>query len=301
MGGIRLQRLVLIIACLFLSACASLPIAYNNADLFVRYKVDGHFDLQGSQKTEFSTRLVRFHQWHRSHELPQYEGLLRAAERRLADGLTEDDVNLTIDAVRERYRALVRQVAHDAAPVLSTLSPTQIAHLEERFVEENRKFAKKQRIGESEEAQVKARIKWMSKQFEDWIGDLTPQQEARIAAMIKATPSLAEPRLEERKRQQQRFVALLRTQRTPDELATALQDLLENMESHRSPAFAAALREAEPRFVQLLLDMDKSLTPSQRAFAITRFGSYAADFRTLARKGRASAGHQASLESVLSW
>jgi hypothetical protein len=296
-----LQRLVLIIACLLFSACASLPIAYNNADLLVRYKVGEHFDLQGPQKAEFSTRLVRFHQWHRSHELPHYEGLLRAAERRLADGLTEDDINVTIDAIKERYRTLMRQVAHDAAPVLSTLSSAQIAHLEERFVEENRKFAKKQRIGESEEARVKARIKWMSKQFEDWIGDLTPQQEARIAAMIKATPSLAESRLEERKRQQQRFVALLRTQRTSDELAAALQDLLENMESHRSPAFAAALREVEPRFIQLLLDIDRTLTPSQRAHAITRFGRYATDFRTLARKGREPAGHRASLEPLLNW
>ncbi|MES2354394.1 MAG: DUF6279 family lipoprotein [Pseudomonadota bacterium] len=298
---IRLRRWALLAGFTLLASCSMLPLAYNNADVLVRLRVQEHFDLQGSQATDFSTRLARFHQWHRAEELPQYAGLFLAAEKRVANGLTAEDVHWATQALRERYRAMMRHVAEESAPVLVTLAPAQLTHLEKEFAEDNQKFIKAQHLGESEERQLRFRIKGMRKQFDEWFGRLTPEQDAQIVAMVTASKPLGKLRLEERKQTQQRFLALLRNHRKADGLAPALRDMLENIESQRTPAFAQAMQDAELRLTQLLLDLDKTLTASQRAHVKQRFASFAVDFQTLAKKGKIPVDRSAALDWDMAW
>lgn len=283
-SGRRFIGVAMLTAIMLLAACTALQLTYNNAEFAIHWKVQEYFDLQGSQEADFRARLARFHAWHRGQELPRYEALARQAGERMTDGLSADDVQWATSALRERYRVLMRRTAHDAAPVLATLSSAQLAHLEKEFARSNEKFAKKYLSG-SEDKQFKERVKRTREQLQDWIGKFTPEQEARVVALVRATPSLSAYRLEDHKLQQQRFLQLLRTQRDPVQLANGLGELLENIESRRPPAYAAAMREAEPRLTRFLIDLDKTLTPEQRQYVMQRFADYARDFQALIGKG----------------
>jgi hypothetical protein len=61
-----------------------------------------------------------------------------------------------------------------------------------------------------------------------------------------------------------------------------------NWERGRDPAYAAASENARQEYFALLLDLDKSLTPEQRARAQANFRRYADDFTILARRAGAA-------------
>ena len=280
----RLKGLAAAVVVLLLASCSALKLTYNNAEIAIRWKAQAYFDLQGAQNADFRARLARFHAWHRSQELPRYEALARQASVRMADGLSAEDLTWATQALRERYRMLMQRTADEAAPVLATLTAPQLAHLEKEFADNNRKFARKYLSG-SEEKQLKERGKRMREQLSEWTGALSPEQEVRVVALVQATPSLSQHRLDDHKLQQQRFLELLRSGRSPEQLAAGLRDLLQNIELRRPPAYAAAMREAEPRFMRFLIDMDKTLTPTQRKNVMQRFADYAVDFHILGGKG----------------
>ena len=270
---------------LLLTSCSAIRLGYNNADVFVRWTVQEYFDLQGGQETEFRARLARFHTWHRDEELPRYEALLRVASQRFGDGLTGEDIQWATDTVRERYHLLLKRAAGDAPPVLVTLTAPQLDHLEKQFADDNRKFAKEQFIG-NEEKQRKDRLKRMRENLADWLGALSPAQEDMIAAMIRGGPSLSAYRLEERRAGQAMFMEILRSQHDPGLLAQRLTEMIDTIDSRRSPAYQRALREYEAALRTLLMNLDKTLTPAQHDHVIQHFADLAKDFHNLSQKGR---------------
>ena len=100
--GALWKRIATAAAMILIAGCTAMPLAYNNADLLVRLRGHQYFDLQGQQEKDFNLRVARFHQWHRTEELPHYESLFRTAGQRIAHGLTKDDVQWAIEALRER-------------------------------------------------------------------------------------------------------------------------------------------------------------------------------------------------------
>ncbi|MGH8703899.1 MAG: hypothetical protein ACREUO_00615, partial [Burkholderiales bacterium] len=84
----------------------------------------------------------------------------------------------------------------------------------------------------------------------------------------------------ERRRRQVEFVAMLRAREAKRRLA----DWAANWERGRDPAYAAAARASEAEIFDMLLDLDRTLSPAQRQAAAARFREYAADFDLLARR-----------------
>ncbi|MGH8702445.1 MAG: hypothetical protein ACREVR_14925 [Burkholderiales bacterium] len=108
---------------------------------------------------------------------------------------------------------------------------------------------------------------------------------------------MSEVRLNDRKRRQQEFVQLVKTERSSPQLAERLRGYFLNWERGRGPEHAQAAREWEDRLVQVALEIDRTLSPEQRQRAVQRFESLAEDCRILARQGRPS-GTTASLPAA---
>lgn len=282
----RVASLAVLVAFLLLASCATVQLSYNNADVAIRWKVQQYFDLQGEQETAFKARLGRFHAWHRTEELPRYEALFHAAGERVADGVSAEDIVWATRSLRERYHLLLTRAAAGAAPVLATLTPGQLDHLDKQFTEANLKFAKEHLIGK-EDKQRKDRLQRMRANMADWIGDLTSAQESRIAEMVRTSPSLAIYRLEERRQLQSQFMEIVHAQHDPRALAAGLQGLVDGMDVRRSPAHQRAMQQYESALSRLLMDLDKTLTPAQRSHVIQKFSDLSRDFKTLALKSRA--------------
>lgn len=274
-----------LLAALLAGCGAALRIAYNNSDVAVRYLAHEYFDLHGDQSETFKVQLARFHAWHRSEELPKYAALLENAARRVEHGLAPDDVTWAITSVRERAKVLTGQAVADAAPVMTMLGADNVAALERKLESNNAKFAKQFATG-NERKDERARAKRVRERIEEWTGSLTPDQEALVEAYVASVPRLTQAQLEDRKRRQQELVSIFETYRGKPELAAKVRVFLLDWEAERGAEYKRLASEQEARFVQLMVDLDRTLAPKQRTAAVERLRRNAQELRALAEEGR---------------
>jgi hypothetical protein len=272
---------LLVAATLLLNGCSALRFAYDNADTYLRWRASSYFDLSGDSADELDDAISDVLAWHRSEALPKYAGLLDEAGRRFGRGLSRGDVEWGYDAVRAQVREAVRVAAERAAPIIDRLTPEQIAHLEARFAEDNRKFAREFLRGSESERREK-RTKRMVERLEDWVGRLSPAQLERVKQYSERAPLLDELRDRDRRRLQREFVAIARTR----EASKRLPDWAQRWEVGREPSFAEASGAWWKEVFAMGLDLDRMLTPEQRARAGSQLRRYAQDMRVLAARGQ---------------
>jgi len=280
--------LLLAISALALAACSATRLAYDNADTMLRFMASSYLDLDAAQSDDLTPRIARFHQWHRSNELPVYAALLRSASQRAARGITAEDVAWGLGNVRSRYRRLAARAAEDGAPVLATLASAQLAALEHKFAENNEKYAR-QFLPSDHKERRRAQLKRMLERFRDFAGDLTPDQEARIERFALARERHVALRFEDRQRWQRDFVAELKAERKPEELGRHLAEMFDKPELRRSEEFVREDRRWDEDLGQLIVDLDGSLSPKQRAQVVRRLSDYAEDFAVLSGKRKEAA------------
>jgi hypothetical protein len=280
-------RLVAVLAALALAAllggCAMVRMTYNNAEPLVRYNAHDYFDLNEKQSEQFRKRLLQFHDWHRASELPLYAGLLRAAAQRGAKTVTREDVAWAAAEMRARYRVLIARAVDDAAPILVTLTPRQIAELEKRLAKANKKYAD-EFLPADEDKRLRIQARRLARRFEDWTGTLDDEQEARIERFVKAHLRTTQMRFEDRQRWQREAVELIRRYRTAKELAPRLADVFVQPARHRRPEYVQALVAWESDLTDLIVELDRTLSPEQREHALQRVERYAEDFEALAQQ-----------------
>jgi len=281
----RCIRLVFALCALaLLAGCSGTRLAYNNADSVLRWMALDYFDLGDAQEEDLRARVTRFHAWHRAEELPRYGKLSQIAADKLAGGIARQDLIWAWDQVMARYRHMAGRAAPDLAAVLVTLTPEQLAHLERSFAESNRKFTKKF-LGGSPDEQRLRRDRRNLEMLQDWYGDLSAAQEAQFRRASAELPLLYELRLKNRQRRQREFVELLRARRNGADLATGLQHWLRDWEAGANADYMRLSREYRARYMDLLIELDRSLSAAQRAHAVTRLREYAEIFLALAAQG----------------
>lgn len=275
----RWLGLLALVALALLGGCSATRLMYNNAELFLRWQTGRYLDVHGPQSEELDTRIAAFLAWHRAEALPRYVALVREADARIGRGLSRADLVWGYDSFQKETRAAMRAAAEQAAPLLDRLSDEQLEHLRSRFAEDNRKFAKEQLEGDETERR-RRRVKRNVERLEDWLGSLSNAQVERVRRYSERAPLVGEMRDRERRRLQAEFVAILRAR----EATRRLPEWAQHWDRHREPAFAAAHRANVDALYDMLLELDRSLTPEQRASARARMLEFAADFERLAVK-----------------
>jgi hypothetical protein len=281
-----LHTLLALSAALLLAGCGTaLRVAYNQGDVAMRLAAHEYLDLHGEQSDLFKEQVKVFHAWHRTEELPRYAELLDGAAKRVQKGLAPEDVRWAAAGIRERTRALTEQAVDDAAPVLVTLDADNFLALEKKFAATNAKFAKDY-LSPDESRNERNRAKRMKENFEDWLGTLSDEQEAMIEAYVRASPRINAALFEDRKRRQRELVELLKANRGNPGLTAKVRAFMLDWEAQRGPEYARLAREQEERLTDLLVAMDKTLSPKQRQHAVDRLTFYAKEFSILAAQGR---------------
>ncbi len=274
------RRLLVAAALLVLSGCSAVQLGYRNADTFLRWQANSYLDFEGAESEELDQRIASFLAWHRGKALPQYVALVEDAAVRGGRGLSREDLVWGYDAVREQVREGLRTAARDAAPMLDRLRPEQLAHLERRFGEDNRKFSRDFLSGTPEDRRNR-RLKRNIERLEDWVGTLTEAQVERVKQYSDRLPPNEALRDRDRRRRQAELLAMLRAR----EAGKRLEDWAAHWDGGRDPAYQAVARAQVAEYMNLLADLDKSLAAAQRENLVRRLRGYAADFAALAKSG----------------
>jgi hypothetical protein len=275
-------KVTLALAAALLAGCTALRLAYDNADTYLLFRAKSYLDLDAKSSDELDERIDEFFAWHRRTALPQYARLSEEAAKRVTRGLSREDLVWGYDSLVAHARQSLRFAAERVAPLLDRLTPQQVAHMERRFAEDNRKFAREYLRG-SEAERRKRRARRLEERLEDWLGNLSHVQAEKVKQFSERTPLYDELRAKDRQRMQAEFVDMIRKR----EVQKRLPDWIANWDHGRDPAHLAASERFRQEYLTLLLEIDKTLSSEQRNRAAANFRRYAEDFNVLARRARA--------------
>jgi hypothetical protein len=265
-----------------LGACSVVKVAYSNLDVYLRWKADAYFSLERDQSALLDERLDAVTSWHRREELPRYAALLVDARDRVGAGLSEADLDWFIDSARARYGALARRCAADAAELLGMLSAGQIARFEARLKRDNDRFAEEY-VAPPLEVQRQRRYETTLDAIQDWTGTLSEAQQARLKELSFEIPLTNAMRGADRQRRQARLIPILKQPGSETDRARALEAWMLEWDQGRAPDYERAALEARRQTIALVLEVDRSLTSSQRSRVQAKLERYAADFTALGR------------------
>jgi hypothetical protein len=173
--------------------------------------------------------------------------------------------------------ASLRKGAELLAPLLDRLTPEQVAQMERRVAEENRKFYRDNLRGAERERREK-RAKIVVDRLEDWVGKLSQAQVERVREYSERAPMADELRDRDRKRLQRDVIAIVRAR----EAAKRLPERLAHWDRGREPAYVEQLDAWRQQYFAMLLDLERSLSAEQRARAQRNLRRYIEDFEALA-------------------
>jgi len=273
-----IARLLAALLVALAAGCSAVEFAYNNADTWLRWQADRYFDLEGAQADEFNLRLAAFLAWHRALALPRYARLAEEAGARIERGATREDLVWGYDAMRGEARHALHGAGAGLGELLDRLAPAQVARLERRFAQDNRKFAERWLAGTPAERRAR-RSKRLVHELEDWLGGLSDAQRERVREFNERAPLNAELRDRERRRLQAELLAMLRARASGPQLA----EWAAHWDRGREPAFAAANRAYLEGFFTMLAGLERSLNADQRRHIVRRLRGYARDFQELAQ------------------
>ncbi len=217
--------------------------------------------------------------WHRREELPRYRAFLADVSARVRAPFAPGDAAAFQARVRAAYARLVEHELPDMADLLARLEPAQLAHLERRFREDDRKLLKDAARGTPESRREDAAAR-MTRHVEAWTGSLSRAQRAIVAAHVAAFPDVTVERLADRRYRQSEILALAREE-DRDRRIAGLRRLLLGTDAWRRPEYRARLAEREGLAFEMLARLSATLTAGQRARLQSRIAGYRDDMARL--------------------
>lgn len=272
------KYLILFWTCLAIISCGP-KLIYTNLDRLVPRYANDYISLDREQRDQLDRRLDDQLAWHCRTELDRYAAFFDRLRSDFSDPdrpIDHDRMQDYYHTIRKAWDTLLHRLAPDAARILATADEAQIEELYENLAEKNEEIEEKY-IDKSATERVKDRRKKMEKRLRRWISRLTPEQEALVAAWSDAFVPMAEDRLAFRKRVQNAFRQVF-NRRRQDDFVPAFTHLLTHFRELRHPAYQEKMAENTRRTLDLLVRLERMLTPSQRDHLLAELASYSDTF-----------------------
>jgi predicted transcriptional regulator len=287
----RRTRALFLIALLALTAaCSTIRFSYNHGDTLLYWWLDAYVDFEGDQSDWVKRDIGELFQWHRKTQLHDYAALLGTFQRQLAGNPTQADLLGDYREMRSRTETLAMKAVPDMVDLARSLTPDQIAQMEERFKKKNDEYRRKFVSGSVEKRQ-EARFDKSMEQFKLWFGSFNKEQEAALRRASDARPLDSNIWLEERIGRQRKILALTRKiqQEKPNKeqtgaMITALvHDFFTHMEAPERKGFYDAYINATTNYI---LTAIKIATPAQKAHAQKRMQGWIDELNALAKEAK---------------
>lgn len=278
---------------LLLIGCSRSEFLYNNAAWFIEQRGDELLDLNEPQRSSWRQEIDAVMDRHRLEALPRAAVLLQSIGQHAETGLSETTVECLLDASETVFRQHAALGVDISVPVLLTLQPGQISHLERRLEERNVEFAE-DHLQEDPGERHEQRVKRYVKRIERWTGPLHPEQQDLVAQTSREIPDIATYWLEQRRRRQQQLLQLLRSKPSTVELRTFLTEWWVNFASPEQDPEQLMVRAREG-LVQLIARLDRTLDTQQREELVTSFSDLGTELAAIHTKGASPATSDAAL------
>ena len=290
----RLPRIIAVLALTgVLVACSAVKAVYSQAPDLAYWYLDSYVDFNGAQSLQVKADLNKLQSWHRQTQLPAYIEILQKLQQRLPSNISAAESCEIYTDVRGRLMAVSSQMEPTAAAIASTISASQLQHMETRFAKSNTEYREDFLEGTPQEKQGK-RVKKVVKRAEMLYGDLQEEQLAAIAQSVdrsRFNPVLA---FGEWQRRQQDVLQTVRSvsgtlpasaspasPAGPEKNRQAIRALIERSAESPDPGYRSYLKALTEQNCRNFAEFHNKTTPAQRRKAVETLKSYEQDFRTL--------------------
>jgi hypothetical protein len=278
------MKMLIFSFCLLLvvSGCAP-KLLYPHLNWLIPFYVDDYISLNPEQSSVLEERLLLVLDWHCRTQLPAYARSLGEMAKDL------EDPHHPISYVRLQYysnqfithwRELSKQIGPQMADILATASDEQLAEMFANIEKRNNKY-KFEYVDVPLAELKKKRKERLAKDLKRWISRLTPEQKQAVHDWSDQIKPLAADGLRNRESVLIEFQNLLAKRRHDPNFKETFVALLVNFDQMRSPDYQKKIDYNTEVTYRLLMKMDRSLNPAQRAYLLKRIGSLAADFEKL--------------------
>jgi hypothetical protein len=266
---------------LAITGCAA-SLLYPRLDSVVAYYIEDLVTLDAAQSKQLERTLAANLDWHRESELRKYADFLRGLAGSVEDRVDRETWQLASRQTEAYWRDIFAQAAPGYIAVAATLTDRQVAeligNLEEKDEETWSEFA--ERTPEERRAR---REKSITKTLQRFTGPLTPAQRELIEEYAaRARPFMAEWR-ENRRIWRDALAATLADRRSGEPFATRMTQLIARPDDLWTPQYRMAVDASRAALIDLLVDLDATLTAKQRSAARRELASLADEVQGLAR------------------
>jgi len=268
------------------SGCSALRIGYGTAPDLVYWWLDRYVDFSGAQTPRVRQALAQWFAWHRRTQLPDYAALLvRAQAEVMADTTAGRVCEWQADLIQRANTSFDRAVPA-AADILLSITPEQIAHIEQRYAKINSEF-RDDYLQPDPAKRAAANVKRTVERAETLYGRLDDKQRGQVAAALARSPFDPELWLAERRMRQRDALQLLnkltRDKATSrEQTQTALRayaDRIEHSPQEAYRRYSERLTEFNCNFAATL---HNGMSTAQRRHAAQTLAGWEGDLRALA-------------------
>jgi hypothetical protein len=257
---------------------------YHQLNWMIPWYVDDYLALDSAQRSALENRLAHQLDWHCRTQLPVYAAFLKSVKQDFeapGQSITRDRFVHYLETLEQYWKGLMARIGPDVADIVITASDDQIEELFRNIEKEN---LERQRtyVDPPPREILQNRAHRMVDRLEQWIGDLTSAQYAAVEKWSHDMGATTDQWLANRRRQQQAFRNLIATRAVDPTFKEKFTILLVSPEVVRTKAYQVQLDRNIALMLDLLTDIEKTLTDAQRSHLLAYLESLAEDFDRLA-------------------
>ena len=271
----------LVASLLFIISACSFKTLYNRLDSLIPSYLEGMVTLGDVLEKKVEQRSQLLINWHRNTQLKQYADWLRTLQRDADPQLTEAQLLQHIATLEFFWQSLLEKVNKEMADLLPLLSSDQRKELFASIADKNQDF-RDDYIDLDEDERIDSFTENMFDNYENWLGDLTEEQEEAIELVASELRSTAALRLQQRLLWQHGIQDILDSSDTTALKSERLSLFFAGFEIDNN-AEMKRISAANRRFiVQLTVQIVHNLSPEQKDYFIDKTDDYIRIFTELA-------------------
>ena len=261
------------------SGCTT-KLVYDFLDWGLYWELKDYVKFTRDQRLLVKDEISQLIDWHRSEELPQYADQLEKLSKELKSGITVEQLEESYNNLRDSWQRIVIKTLPAAVDIISNLNDEQVNDFFEMLIEKEGDDAKKIEKGTNART-LKKREAYVSKKIVDVIGKLNEDQKSLIAQWALSMKPTKELSLAQAIQWRTKMQTVLAERHNEQQLENNLMVLFANPDQLRSASYRRVIEKNKRLIMQLLFDLNQTLTNQQRSKLVKKLKSYINDFRDL--------------------
>jgi hypothetical protein len=271
--------LAVLIISVSVSGC-TVKLTYNFLDWVLYWELKDYVEFNRDQRLLVKDQISQLIDWHRSDELPQYVDQLEKLSAGLVSGLTVEQLAESYSNLRRSWQRIVVKTLPAAVDIITNLNDQQVNDFFEMLIEKEGDDAKAIENGTSART-LDQREAYVSKKIVEVIGPLNGEQKALIAEWARRMKPTKEFSLAQAIQWRTKMQTVLAERHDEQQLEKNLMVLFANPDQLRSASYRRVIDNNKRLVMQLLLDLNQTLTNPQRSKLVKKLNGYIEDFRDL--------------------